>query len=228
MTGSEESQVIPVEKLQRANKLNDAFRKGRQAWEVLEDLQAIKKPILVDFNNVLANNNMPLIPNPEGKQFLSALRNIGDVIIATTARGWDPVHDFLQNSGMWSDEIILMVSPNWKFLSNEAYGETKSAKDRLMTAFERNLSNRGIEFDTFYHRSSPVKKPLSPLFDKPFDIPLIDDSAMATLKPYPGILGIHVQPFMDDIEREYMISDSGIPLPKAVEKVQEHYSPVVI
>ncbi len=228
MVGDTESRGASLEKTQRAARLNEAFREGREAWEVLDDLRALEKPILVDFNNVLASNAIPFIPNPQGKPFLDVLRSVGDIVIATTARNWDLVHQHLVENGMWNDEIILMTPHNWGFLgsSDQAIGESKVAKENLLVSYRETLKKRGIEVSEDDLDVVATMKPLPPLFNKSFDIPLVDDSGMATLHPFPGILGINTKPFIDEEKEKYRDVSQGVSLPEAAEQVRNYYSSI--
>ncbi len=234
MTGDEEGQGIDNEKLQRVARLNDAFGRGAEAWTVLDDLRRLKRPILVDFNNVLVNNNSPIICNPQGLEFMREVRPLGDVIVATTASSWQRVHDHLQSFSMWSDDVILMVSRNWDFLSGSRsmiYGETKQAADDLKRAYIVHMRNRGVTITLDDLNVVAAAKPLAPLFMKPFDIPLVDDWLPAAKHPYPGTLPIQVKPFFDEDEARHMrdpVFQEGLTLPEAADAVRQYYASFTI
>lgn len=228
MLGDGEPQAVQDEKIQIAVGLNEAFRQGKEAWQVLGDLQALKKPILVDFNNVLAGNRFPLTPNPDGKSVLNSLTQIGDVVIATTAESWEDVYAFLKNEDMWREDIVLMTNQTYRFLYDQwASDQAKFAREALVGQLRETLAQRGIKVPEGFEQVSPAEKPLSLLFNKPFDIPLIDDSALATVRrPFPGIMGVHVEKFMDESEKQTLgnITNGGMSLTDAVEKVRDYYT----
>ncbi len=211
-----EFQDRSIEKSQRVASINRSFKEGQDALDISESLKAIEKPILVDFNNVLFNNRSPYVPNPEAGTFLHELQSIGDVIIATTSRDWDGVQGLLQRAGMWSDNIVLMTASNY---------ESTRLNEELLNEFlqKRDLPVIGKRF----YDISPGGKPLSPLFDKSFDIPLLDDDSVAE-HPFPGLLGVKIRPFFATEEEGAFRGDQerGKSLSEAVEIVRNHYSTI--
>lgn len=106
----------PNEQRERCHALNRWFREGGSAYET-DALQEIRKaafPILVDFNNVLVNNEDPIRINPAAQGFLESLSTIGDVFITTTARNWDAVATWLEKiDPRIFDKAVLLVSRNY-------------------------------------------------------------------------------------------------------------------
>ena len=186
------SELSPKEKISIASRLNDRFKKDTCAYEVLEDIRSFSRPIAVDFNNVLASNMDPIVINPEAPAFLAHLRKIGDVFIVTTAQDWQAVHKILRGGEAWSSGQVLMTLPNWRFITQfEDYNpkgvETRKSYLDLARSIGWDIKEQDLV-------TPPGYKPIAPIFAKPWAIPLVDDSGLATHNN-PGVLGICVQSF---------------------------------
>lgn len=96
-----------------ASYLNSQFQKGISASNLLSDIQKMPWPIVVDFNNVIANNRTPWRMNPEAPDFLRDLRKLGNVFIVTATTSWDAVHNFLEKNGLWTPDIVVMTAINY-------------------------------------------------------------------------------------------------------------------
>ena len=215
-----------------AKHLNVSFKQGRPAYELLPEIRAFPKPIVIDFNNVLANNDDPLIPNPHASAFLDKLNKVGNIFIVTTATSWDLVNKFLADQKMLKKDTVLMVADNYQFLASGSEGyrdEEVTQANKLWdeySAFAKVLSNPPAEGQIKRSRSGTAlaKKHLAPLFLKPFNVPIVDDAGMATYDN-PGMLGIQVDKFMpvfyeDDPDYNY----DGSTLNSAAAIVEEHYA----
>lgn len=195
--------------------LNAQFKKGVPAHRVLESIQKFPRPIAVDWNNVIANNITPLELNPDAPRFLKSLRQIGNVVIVTTAEEWDEVYSFFKDHGIWSADMVIMTVPVYEFLSEmhdtnaQEVIETYLNKNKLSIDYRDLISPAGF-------------KRIAPLFNKSFPIPLVDNSFSATHEN-PGMFGIHVQGWGDIYKDLNYRSKSAVTLPEAVEKVRAHY-----
>lgn len=170
--------------------LNAAFAKGELIDVHKEELRKIEKPILVDFNNVLVSNHDPFPLNPAAPDFLKELRELGTVIVVTTARNWNGVHDELVKYGLWDDGTLLIVNGNYVL----EYPADSYTPDEFGITQE--------ELDALGERGAAASKRIGGVFGKDFDIPLIDDTPLAT-RDNPGIFGINVEKWFDENEHYY-------------------------
>ncbi len=203
--------------------------------EVTEDLQAIRNPILVDLNHVLANNSLPLVPNPEAAQFLSALRAIGTVLIVTSASDWKLVHQFLQDSQLWTKDLVLITSGNYQSTTGEYSGDWKKVKE-LQQQYEDlaqkhhlltpEINDHLAKFPDLFWGGAIADKRVAFAFMKPHLLPIIDDAAIAT-KYNPGMLGIRVNAWCspDEIAKGRKPRTDGKTLAEAAKIVRDHYQP---
>ena len=99
-----------------SSELNELFKQGCDLVDASGLLRQLPNPILVDFNNVLINNEIPFIPNPDALAPFQELKKLGTVIVLTTADDWEAVHALLQKFGYWSNDIILITSPSYEEL----------------------------------------------------------------------------------------------------------------
>lgn len=178
--------------IELATQLNNVFKKGDLLDQHKEILHNIDKPILVDFNNVLVNNCSELKPNPHAKEFIAELEQLGQVIVVTTASNWDLVHSELVKFDLWTDKMILITKKNFYI---------DYFQDDLDTADYYGINQKDLALlKQRVTSSAPAHKRIGEIFNKEFDIPLIDDTGMAT-EDNPHIHGIHVEPWFT--EKEY-------------------------
>lgn len=226
----EEQLRVPETELEKAAlRINRKFRKGGEAHEVLDDIRQFPKPIAVDFNNVIVNNTHPLQVNPEAKVFLEGLHEVGNVFIVTSAPGWEAVNDFLVEHGLWKPEMVLMTAPAYEFISQWQEDHPKGIE--LRREFVEMAKGLGWNYDEEEEDDlvrAPGYKAVAPIFGKPFEVPIIDDSYYAT-NNNPGMFGITVQAWETDegMQRIYARSNQGKPsLAEAVEIVRSHYTSI--
>lgn len=215
-----------AEYLQRAASLNDAFRSGLPAYDadVLSAIRSLHRPIVVDFNGILADSSEPLIVNPQAMDFLSRIRKVGDVVIVTTSSGWDGIQSFLDQNGLWTDDLILMVKENWRF-TQEYAGEDEEDNEYDVTYLRdefveyRKKIGRPVDAEGFDRNNALGAKHVAPIFNKPFDIPIIDDWNGAT-QDNPGMFGVLVKEFGShgiEVYEEDVLSNSA-------KTVEEYYA----
>lgn len=221
-----------------SNRLNEAFKQGRSITEVAELLQQIHNPILLDFNNVLVNNEQPITPNPDALAPFQELKKVGTVIVLTTATNWEEVQKLLQEFGYWSDDLILINSPSYANLidmCDEDLFDPETAK--LITEYmalaqqhqlfsHPQMEGRDTESEFLWMGSAADKK-VAFAFMKPYLIPLIDDLTCATTGN-PGILGIQVTPWYapsDSMFSPWLLAhpENQVKLSDALEVVKNHY-----
>lgn len=207
----QEAIALEVEKAEQRKRLNSLFRDGCFAFEpeMVKLLCQSEFPIVVDFNNVLVNNNLPLIANPEAKKFLDELSRLGEIFVVTTAGNWLVVWRRLEQFGL-AEKVVLMVRENYYRRSDE-WGRNQR---RLVDAFVNRVIELGLE-EKFGLQETPVwkelrvkpqiarrylfggsasSKCLAPIFQKSFAVPIIDDACDATLDN-PGMLGFQAPYF---------------------------------
>lgn len=205
-----------------ATRLNQMFEKGTPAYECLPDVRAIERPILVDFNNVLANNQSKIVPNPYANDFLEKLRRHGDIIIVTSASSYKSVVDILKKGDLWSDDYVLMTRSSWEFMDD--YGQGKPESHELVREFEQYRNSVGKPIDVRgFNIENDYGKRVAPIFKKPFDVPLIDNDSYYTTGN-PGIFGITVDSW--EPSQHLMIAYREATLIEAVEQVGKHYNSI--
>ncbi len=202
---------LPITEIALA--LNSEFSEGKSALYQHELLSKIPKPILVDFNCVLANNEFPIVGSPYAEDFLNELENIGNIVIVTAASGWDIVKEILESVNAWNNKRILMTQDTWQFAFG--YGRYDHA-DRLRDKFIAQRHDPKITAESFTNRL--YSKKVAPLFMKDYDVPLIDDMWENT-HDNPGIFGIQVKPYEPLVHYGY----DGSTLHKALESVRNYY-----
>lgn len=212
-------EIDQKEKISITGKINDVLKKGVPAYEVLTEIRSYQKPIVVDFNNVLVSNLTPTVINPEASSFLAELRKIGDVFIVTTAEDWNSVYKILKNGNIWSSSQILMTIPNWRFITQHEEWSPKGKELRkgyleLAKSQGRNIRERDL-------LKPPEYKTVAPVFNKSWEIPLIDDSDLATYKN-PGMQGIHVRSF-EPARTWYDNQEGTLTLSDAIQEVRKVY-----
>ncbi len=211
-----------------SSELNELFRQGCDLVDASELLRQLPNPILVDFNNVLVNNEIPFIPNPDALAPFQELKKIGTVIVLTTADDWEAVYALLQKFGYWSDDVILIASPSYEELMK------KFPQSQKVLQLQREFVNLAKQHQLFNHpqmeyaadpdseyfwRCAVADKRVAYAFMKPYLIPLIDDRR-ATTENNPGILGIKVTAW----EGEYFRFEDPTKLSDALEVVRKHYA----
>lgn len=222
-----EAENLTQEKRAVVEFLNAKFKEGTRADEVLDQLRRLKRPVLIDFNNVIADNERVLTLNPQAPEALSKLHASTDIIIVTTAENWEYVHTFLVENKLWTDDLILMVPNNYRFMSQHALdgginmsgqAEDQSAI-KLITEYIEFRKNNGMNIEPEMFRGMNVsRKQLAPLFQKPYDIPIIDDGYDA-VKDNPGMLGVPVRSFDPKRGRPYQDHT----LKDAIDQTLEYY-----
>lgn len=207
--------------------INRTFKKGGTVLDVLGDIRKFPRPIAVDFNNVIANNRIPLQLNPYAPTFLQELRQIGNVFIVTSATGWANVQRFLKRKGLCSNDIVLMTNHAYAFMKDRKgkYPEADNLKKEFLAMAGR-MGWRYKEDDLFYPHSWKV---LGPIFAKPYKVPIIDDSFNET-DDNPGMYGINVQAWecaSKVMQKIFERDNVGKPtLGEAIELVRKHYASI--
>ena len=207
--------VRDAEKLEKAiENINKVFRDGKEAYEVIYYLRMLPRPIVVDFNNVIANNIPPFALNPYAINFLKDLRDIGNVVIVTSAIGWKWIQGFLKKHGLWSNDMVLMTAANYKFLcrDNDRYHDgflSQSPEEEKGEVEAERLREEFLGLGWSCEEGDLVKditgKVVAPIFGKIFEIPIIDDNHFAT-EGNPGMFGIHVKAWGKTEEEKLEIS----------------------
>lgn len=177
--------------------LNKHFREGRPAYEVLEDIRRFPRPIAVDFNNVIANNRLPLRLNPESPASLAELRKLGNVFIVTSAESWRGLQGFMVEHGIWSSDIVLMPSPSYEFISQ--WQEYDLNGKKLRQEYAQLSCEQGWNCTDEDLCLPPGYKCVAPLFNKSWKIPFIDNAPEPTLCN-PGVFGIQVKEWISEEE----------------------------
>lgn len=202
--------------------INGRFRKGQPAHRLKEEIRKFPQPIIVDFNGVLVDNLDPLEVNPLAASFIQELKDLGTIFLMTTAQDWDSVHSFLTGNSLWYPGMILMTQPNWSFLTDREPGSKEG--QQMRDQFVSTSSGLGQPTTNEYLLAPPAYKRVAPLFNKPWLVPLIDDSLIAT-KGNPGILGISVEewrPKFAGFNTEHY--EGSNLLSAAVQQVRNHYA----
>lgn len=218
-----------------ADRLNKYFREDIPAYEVLEDMKKFPRPILIDFNNVIANNRWPLKLNPDASIFLDTLREMGNIFIVTSASGWRQVQGFMVEQGIWHPDMVLMTAPTYEFISSWQERNPEGIKLRQKyLEITKNLRRDCIEEDLFM---PPGYKRIAPMFCKPWEIPFIDNDVEVTHKN-PGIFGILVKEWVSEEEKKVWDNsdmkwfdeknEKKFTLAEAVNQVRKHYSKIAI
>jgi len=209
-----------------ADRLNQHFRSGGLAYEVLDEIRAFPKPILVDFDNTLCDRVQgEYVLNPDAPMLISSLDEMGcSVFIVTNTRTafWESVADFLVANYLWLPTMTLMTLECYLFLTIH-----RSHEDKRL-GFGEKLVNDYVDFRGWQGRLSPeslIKVPgykcLAPIWKKPFDIPWIDDGAV---EDNPGMLAIKV-PWWE-LEPTPFPNPTNHTFEEAVEIVRRHYAEV--
>ncbi len=201
--------------------MNRGFREGKSVLDgdMLQYMRRLPRPIVVDFNNVLANNTLPVRHNPEAVDHLNVLREVGNVVIVTSAWDWDAVEKILRKGRMWHKDMTLVTADNW--------GRQKETPDNIKTI------NSFIDFigkseDLGYRDFLNGYKRVAHLFYKSFLVPILDNDPKV-VENNPGMLGICIKAWEPgasaDLRQELDIGDAPrFSLEEAVIKVREHYA----
>lgn len=205
------------------NRLNFHFEEHGFVYdeEILPLIRSLPRPIVVDFNGLFCNNQLPLTVNPEAGQVLGLLREIGNVVIVTTASDWGKVHGFLQDNGLWFDDMVLMTQQNY-------YNESAASVWDEIADYLHFIKTQNPSFVyrfSHFMTGSPSDKRIAPVFMKPFPVPILDDNPIAIFNN-PGMKGIPVKSFVVDPEKEWeavFVSEEGMSFLQAVEQVREFY-----
>jgi len=223
-----------AEKAEWRNRLNSAFKEGRSIYdpEIIETVRRAEFPILVDYNNVLFGNNENLGINPEAKDFLATLKQIGEIFVVTTATNWEKIWKRLEDNGL-NGSVVLLVIKNY-FVPDEEKG--KNYKKQIDAYIDKihglglaeefgllDQTDRWAEYQTtptkgqrLYFSGSASRKRIAPAFGKTFRIPIVDDDTAATVGN-PGIIGFTARYFEDD-PRDFDLV--------AIERSQAKYPPL--
>lgn len=216
-----------------ATRLNQHFCNNQTAYDVRDDLLKFPHPIGVDFNNVIANNKIPLKLNPDAPLFLEQLKEIGNIFIVTSAGNnfWEPIYSFFSEHNIWHPETVLMTLGSYSFVSKNGDWNHRGEKLRqeyfeLTKNFEWSPQDvEGIKNEWWGYKF------IAPLFQKPFRIPLIDNDP-AYLYHNPGVLPVLVKEWVPEEEitegwhKEHLerMNLTRPSLLEAVEVVKEYYS----
>lgn len=204
------------------SKINLACSQGETVENLADLFRQIPVPICVDWNNVIANNETLLRLNPAAVKLLAELRKLGTVIIVTTASDYNVLVDFFKTHKIFSEDMIFLVKPNYKPLAS--YFEIDSGGDyEKITQLRQEFlqTHPGYKESDLY--GSSFEKKLGPLFNKTWDVPIIDDARKATLDN-PGMFGVHVMPWTEEgyDQMERRLSDGELTLELALEKVKTY------
>jgi hypothetical protein len=212
-----------LEYLRLISDLNEKLSNGERLSNLSDKLSQIDKPILVDFNNVLANNEPPIVINPEAQGFLQELQKIGTVVIVTTAESHSGVKKIIDDAGIITDNIVIIVTPNYKkdtsnyesatdmtTVTNIREKYTQIAHDNGFFKAGNMALNiapelQGSDLDKAINNSfkgGPVDKKVAPFFMKDHLIPIIDDAALATTANL-GTIGLNVNPWYAESDKAY-------------------------
>ncbi len=211
--------------------LNGYFEKRGFAWDkkALELLRTIPKPIVVDLNNVLINNDGPKVPNPEAKELLDRLRKVGTVVICTDATARDRIQKYLTDFGLWQDDIVLMAQQNYLIAGGEHdYKQKEDIIAQVVADFVDYSLEHEREFndDDFEPFDIASGKRIAPIFKKLFDVPIIDDKGQNT-QNNPGMIGFQSWIFEPtDPELETHGKENGLPLTEIAKRVEEYYKKI--
>ncbi len=204
--------------------LNSEFRKGTHASYFVDRIRKFPRPIVVDFNNVLANNKTPLQVNPDARKFLRSLRKLGNIFIITTARRWDAIHEFLEKNKLWKPDTVLMTAGTWSFITQ--HEEDSPATKTLREEYLEGVKDLGWNITVEELVDPPAAKRVAPIFNKPWEVPIIDDMTMATTNN-PGMLGINVKAWEPNPDEGLQRSNENKhSLEEAVKIVRCHFSEI--
>ena len=229
LTAQEEPLIIGV-----ADRLNQMFQNGAYAWNkgALKLLRQLPRPICIDFNDTLANSGRPWFPNPEAIEPVQDLIRVGSLLVVTTAGqggdDWELRRTALEEFGMWHQEMVLIDASNLGHMHPTQYpkGPGRMYGKRREAIKEWIRINNWEAADKYEESRLTVNpKSLAPAFQKPYEIPLIDDDKYNT-DNIPGMLGLLTQPF----NRTYWtsgVTEQGLTLAQATERVIEHYAALI-
>lgn len=211
--------------------LNEHFSLGGSVYEpeILQLMRTLPRPIVVDFNGVLFDNEEPLTPNPEASAALARLREMGTVVIATGARDWEGISTLLKTHQLWHDDMVLMCVDNYGYMHEQGgvrvEPETTELARKTFDEYITLAKERGIDYSRADFEWPPAYKRLAPVFQRSFPIPIIDDWAVAT-NDNPGMNGILVREFIDlTKEGGYEADDEiDLTLTDTAERVWNYYS----
>ena len=217
----------PKEKTLDISDLNKHFEDGGSILDVVNELQSIDKPIVVDFNGVLANN-LPgdsLEPNPNAVGPMQILKEAGTVVVVTQASGWNEVQGVLESGNLWEDDMVLITRENYE-MTNDMYLKDPKLKKVINDYVEQhNESDPEQPITELSVVGGHSDKRFAPYFNKEYLVPIIDDASNAT-DGNPGMLGLNVKKWESKSASVKKLpgAKSGITLEEAADKVKEHYS----
>ncbi len=194
-----------------AKGLNKQFRQGASAWDLVADIRAFPRPILVDVESTLVVLNTPgqyQAANLNARKVVQELRSIGNIFFVSNHPDFQTLEEELEANGLLYPDTILMARDNWSPQDNSGNYLPKAEGAIEEYVFSRYGIGAREDF------LKPLKR-VAPLFRKHFDVPLIDDMVEFT-DDNPGILGLRVKP----IDRK----EEGLDLMEAVEKIRQFYS----
>lgn len=196
------------ERIATTSWLNERFKAGASVWqdEILIRTRGLEKPIVVDLNETLVSSFMPYVVNPDANEALNLARKVGNVVIVCSGLDWELQQEELERLNLWHDDVVLMTANNyvppemdsshslngdvvmdghWRF-PDETPAYDKAVAEFIEFAKIRDLSCSEGDF-----RELALYKRVSPIFLKPYDIPIIDDYFLAT-RDNPGMKGFSV------------------------------------
>lgn len=204
------------------SKINLACSQGETVEHLADLFRQIPVPICVDWNNVIANNESLLRLNPGAVKLLAELKKLGTVIIVTTASDYEVLVDFFKVHNIFSEDMIFLAKPNYKPLATYFQIDSEGDYEKIrQLRLEFLQTHPGFQESDLY--GSSFEKKLGPLFNKPWDVPIIDDARKATMGN-PGMFGVHVMPWTEQgyDQMEKRLSDGELTLELALEKVKTH------
>ncbi|MCL5431911.1 MAG: hypothetical protein M1484_02290 [Patescibacteria group bacterium] len=224
MTTAENKDLVKL-----AINLNKELGKKTPAYKLLPEIRAFPKPILVDYNETLVGNSeAPLVANPEASSFLDRVRETGTVFVLTSNMHPDRVHTTLERLDLWRKGMIVMTPPNYDFLIalEEAYWGQYQGPAAVLQAAEKItdefIALHKLPSDRLVFAKPPAYKTIAPIFGKPFDIPLVDDSAAATVNNL-GIFGLTAKMFTPNSEELWEGDYDRLSLTQAADRIIDYY-----
>lgn len=242
------------------DKINSQLRRGDSLWNVgvLKLLRKLPRPICVDIDGTLATYyhsdgiGMPgskrvYIAAPGAVEAMRELREIGSVVIVTGNNDmWEVRQKGLEEIGLWQPGVVMIDAYNFNpGVTVRKYGRSVTKRRKPLKAYDIMSSKRSNVIDVHYQKKGMSSefdplverrlqwKNMAPVFDKPYDIPIIDDDMWNTDNT-PGMLGLLVPTFEEmvsvgDVSVPRYSNEKGrVTLNEAVKRVKEHYSSPMI
>jgi len=205
--------------------INEQLRKGGEIFEVIDHIQSLPRPIVVDFNNVLANNSEPLVVNPAAKEFIDKLLSIGTVIIVTTARDWEPNRKFLADNGLWNDHMVLINRDPLADITLSSF-PLNPETEKLVGKQVSILKGLGKKVEPEEFKGASATKRISHVFGKSYNVPIVDDGYMAVIDN-PGMFGVWVEKWNpEDSDRSEVDGVKRYSLKDAAKIVEDYYKKI--